>query len=254
MSKKNGQLEIIDLHIKADKKQIVKGISLEINKGEIHAVMGPNGSGKSTLLNAIMGHPRFEITKGSIKLNNRKLNELAVNKRANLGLFMAFQHPTEISGLSLGNFLRLARNENLKISGKDTVKPAKFLELVKNKAKLLKINEKFILREINKGFSGGEKKKAEILQMALLEPKFALIDEIDSGLDIDALKIVAYGIKKINEEQKTGILLVTHYQRILNYITPDFVHIISGGKIVKSGGKHLAKTLEKEGYEKYLTA
>lgn len=244
-------LEIKNLHTNVAGQEILKGINLTIKSGEIHAIMGPNGSGKSTLCNVLMGHPKYEVVDGEALLNGENILELAVNERANLGLFLGFQHPLEIAGVSLGNFLRLSRNANIKAADKKApqINPSEFMKLLKEKSAALKMDEKFIARSVNEGFSGGERKRAEIVQMAVLEPKFALLDEIDSGLDIDALKIVAKGIKETFEKTNSGILIVTHYQRILNYIAPDFVHIISKGKIIKSGGAKLAKELEKTGYE-----
>lgn len=247
-------LKIENLHVKIEEKEILKGLNLEINSGEIHVIMGPNGSGKSTLLNSLMGHPKYEVTKGKASLNNKSLLKLDANKRANLGLFLGFQYPLEISGISFGNFLRLAKNANLKANNKNakTLSPIEFLKIIKEKAKALKMSEDFIGRSINEGFSGGEKKRAEIMQMAILEPKFAMLDEIDSGLDIDSLKAVSSSINTIFKKTSPGLLIITHYQRILNYITPDFVHIMADGKIVKSGKKSLALTLEKEGYKQFL--
>jgi Fe-S cluster assembly ATP-binding protein len=243
-------LNIQDLHAEIDDKKILNGINLTIKSGEIHAIMGPNGSGKSTLVNVLMGHPKYRITKGSIKFNDIEISQLPTNERANLGLFLAFQYPLEIPGVSLGNFLRLAKNINAKAENKDAkqVGPAEFVGEIKKSTDLLKMDMEFIGRAINEGFSGGEKKRAEIVQMSVLEPKIAMLDEIDSGLDIDALKIVAEGIKANHKKTNAGILLITHYQRILDYITPDFVHVISRGKIIKSGDSNLAKLLEKEGY------
>ncbi|MBT4916885.1 Fe-S cluster assembly ATPase SufC [Candidatus Peregrinibacteria bacterium] len=247
-------LEIKNLHAKIGDKEILKGLSLNIKAGEIHTIMGPNGSGKSTLCNVLMGHPKFEVTKGSAKLDGKKLLELDTNERANEGLFLAFQQPLEIPGVTFGNFLRLAKNANLKAKDKDStpIGPVDFMEEMRASTKLLKMDEKFIGRSVNQGFSGGEKKRAEIVQMATLEPKYALLDEIDSGLDIDALKSVAKGIKAIHKKTNPGILIITHYQRILNYIDPDHVHIMVDGKILKSGGPKLAHDLEKNGYEKYI--
>ena len=247
-------LEITDLHAEIDGQEILKGINLTINSGEIHAIMGPNGSGKSTLCKVLMGHPKYEVTKGSAKFNGVEILELDTNERANLGLFLGFQHPLEIPGVSLGNFLRLAKNANIKATDKDadTVSPVEFMGEMRETVDALKMDRKFIGRSVNEGFSGGEKKRAEIVQMAILEPKMALLDEIDSGLDIDALKIVAKGINKNFEKNNHGILIITHYQRILNYITPHHVHVIADGKIVKSGGKELALELEEKGYDQYL--
>ena len=244
-------LKIENLHVEAERKEILKGINLEIKSGEIHAIMGPNGSGKSTLCNAIMGHPRYTITKGKVTLNGKNILKLDTNKRAHLGLFLSFQHPTEIAGVPFNNFLRLAKNANLKANQKELIRPIEFLEKMKETAKSLDMNEKLIERSINEGFSGGEKKKAEIAQMAILEPNIALLDEIDSGLDIDALKTIAKGIKKVHKNTNLGLILITHYQRILDYITPNYVHIIKKGIIVKSGTKALAQELEKKGYKAY---
>ncbi|NIA01964.1 MAG: Fe-S cluster assembly ATPase SufC, partial [Nitrospirae bacterium] len=198
-------LKIENLHVEAERKEILKGINLEIKSGEIHAIMGPNGSGKSTLCNAIMGHPRYTITKGKVTLNGKNILKLDTNKRAHLGLFLSFQHPTEIAGVPFNNFLRLAKNANLKANQKELIRPIEFLEKMKETAKSLDMNEKLIERSINEGFSGGEKKKAEIAQMAILEPNIALLDEIDSGLDIDALKTIAKGIKKIHKNTNLGL-------------------------------------------------
>jgi len=247
-------LNIKNLHAKIGEKHILKGINLKIKSGEIHVLMGPNGSGKTTLSNTLMGHPKYKITKGEILLNKIKINDLDTHKRANLGLFMSFQNPLEIPGITLGNFLRLAQNSNIKANDQnaEAIGPIEFMQTLRATTKKLKIEESFIGRSVNTGFSGGEKKKSEIMQMAILKPKFAILDEIDSGLDIDALKIVAEGIKKVHEENKTGIILITHYQRILNYISPNYVHIISNGKIVKSGNRKLAHELEKKGYESFI--
>lgn len=247
-------LEIKNLHAEVEGKKILKGINLTIKAGEIHAIMGPNGSGKSTLCNVLMGHPKFKITKGKALLNGKNILTLEPHKRAQLGLFLAFQHPLEIQGITMGNFLRNAKNILIRAKNKKAklLSPTDFIPIIKENIKLLQMTDEFINRSINDGFSGGEKKRAEIVQMSILEPKFALLDEIDSGLDIDALKAVAKGIKENYKKFNPGILLITHYQRILNYITPNFVHIISDGKIVKSGEKGLAKKLEKTGYKSYV--
>ncbi len=246
-------LEITNLHANIGELKILNGINLTIRSNEIHAIMGPNGSGKSTLCNVLMGHPKYEVTKGSAKFNGKEILELEPNERAHLGLFLGFQNPLEISGVSMGSFLRLARNLNLKANGETKqISPMEFMPMLKGTANLLKMDEKFITRSVNEGFSGGEKKRAEIVQMAVLQPKIAMLDEIDSGLDIDALKIVAEGIVETFKKNGMGILLITHYQRLLNYITPDFVHIMAKGKIIQSGDKKLAKELEKNGYEKIL--
>lgn len=246
-------LEIKYLHANIGELKILNGINLTIRSGEIHAIMGPNGSGKSTLCNVLMGHPKYEVTKGSAKFNGKEILELEPNERANLGLFLGFQHPLEIAGVGMGTFLRLAKNLNRKASGNPTqISPMEFMPILKETIGLLKMDEKFITRSVNEGFSGGEKKRAEIVQMAVLQPKIAMLDEIDSGLDIDALKIVAEGIIETFKKTGLGILLITHYQRLLNYITPDFVHVMAKGKIIQSGDKKLAQELEKNGYEKIL--
>lgn len=249
-------LEINNLHAKTNDTNtpILKGISLTIKSGEIHAIMGPNGSGKSTLCKILMGHPRYHITRGTITFNGKSIKNLEPNERANLGLFLGFQNPMEIPGVTLGNFLRLSKNANLKANDKNAknITPIQFVKILKEETKSLKIDEKFITRSVNTDFSGGEKKRAEIMQMAILEPKIALLDEIDSGLDIDALKHVAKNINQIYKKTSPGILLITHYQRILNYITPTRVHIMKDGEIIKSGSKRLAEELEKNGYEKYI--
>tara|TARA_Y100000310_G_scaffold341089_1_gene439063 strand:- start:5659 stop:6417 length:759 start_codon:yes stop_codon:yes gene_type:complete len=237
-------LEVKDLHVKIEDKEILKGINLTVEKGEVVALMGPNGSGKSTLAYALMGHPRYEITSGKILLNGEDVTNASPDERAKKGLFLSFQYPQEISGVSVSNFLRTAlnaKNEN-KISVMD------FHKLLQEKMKLLKIDKSFALRYLNEGFSGGEKKRMEILQMAVLQPNVGIMDETDSGLDIDALRTVAKGVNDL-KSQELGILLITHYQRILNYITPDKVHIVVDGKIVKSGGKELALEVEEKGYE-----
>lgn len=232
-------LEIKNLHASAEGKKILKGFSLTIKSGEIHAIMGTNGSGKSTLCNIILNHPRYHITKGSIKFNKKSITNLSTDKIAKLGIFLGFQHPTEIPGVSLATLLRNAKNA----ISKEHIGPSEFLE---------KIPKKFIDRSVNEGFSGGEKKRAEIIQMKILEPRIAILDEIDSGLDIDNLKKTAKDIKQIHEKRNTGILLITHYQRILSYITPDHVHIMHDGKIIKSGKKDLANKLEKHGYDYFI--
>lgn len=248
----NYSLEIKKLHVKAEGKNILKGIDLKINPGEIHAIMGPNGSGKSTLLNALLGHPKYSPTKGSISLSGKNILKLSPDERSLIGLFGTFQHPIEIPGLNFGSFLRTAKNIHLQASKKPHLSPQEFIKTTKKYLKILKLSDQFLSRELNKNFSGGEKKKAEILQMAILEPRIAFLDEIDSGLDIDALKAVAKAITTIAKELKIGIVLITHYQRLLNYVTPDFVHIINDGKIIKSGKKDLAIKIEKEGYNSYI--
>jgi len=239
-------LEVKDLKVKIEDKEILKGISIKVDKGEVVALMGPNGSGKSTLAYALMGHPKYEITAGKIFLDGEDVTEAAPDIRAKKGLFLSFQYPQEISGVSVSNFLRTALNAKRKDDDKISVMD--FHKLLQEKMKLLKIDKSFALRYVNEGFSGGEKKRMEILQMAVLQPKMGILDETDSGLDIDALRIVAKGINSLKGSE-LGVLLITHYQRILNYITPDKVHIVMDGKIVKSGGKELALEVEEKGYE-----
>lgn len=245
-------LEITNLHARVEDREILKGLTLTIKSGEIHAIMGKNGSGKSTLCKVLMGHPAYEITEGSIKFDGEEISELDPNERANLGLFLGFQHPLEIPGVTLGNFLRIAKNANRKVQNEEQISPREFLNEIKEKAQTLQVDQSFINRSVNEGFSGGERKRAEIVQMAVLEPKIALLDEIDSGLDIDALKIVAHGINHSQKAHNSGVLLITHYQRILNYITPNFVHVMHAGKIIQSGGSELAHKLEAEGYEQFI--
>ncbi len=238
-------LEIKDLHVSVEGKEILKGVDLTIKQGEVHAIMGPNGSGKSTLSCTIMGHPRYHVDKGKILFDGQDITELKANERAKLGLFMSFQYPSEIEGVSMGNFLRTslnALNPGNKLSLQD------FQKLLKEKMEMLKMDKKFATRYLNTGFSGGEKKKGEILQLAVLNPKIAVLDETDSGLDIDALKTVAEGINTITKQSEMGVVLITHYQRLLNYIKPDYVHILMDGKVVKSGGAELAEHLEEKGY------
>ena len=241
-------LEVKNLKVKIEDKEIVKGINLTIEKGEIVALMGPNGSGKSTLAYALMGHPRYEITSDKIILKGEDVTNISPDERAKKGLFLSFQYPQEIAGVSVSNFLRTALNAKREASGEKPISVMDFHKLLQEKMKLLKIDKSFALRYLNEGFSGGEKKRMEILQMSVLEPKIGILDEADSGLDVDALKTVANGINKIRGSEM-GILLITHYQRILNYITPDKVHIMMDGKIVKSDDKKLALKVEKKGYE-----
>ena len=237
-------LKIEDLHVSVDGKEILKGLNLTVNKGEVHALMGPNGSGKSTLAYVLMGHPKYQVTSGKVWYKGEDILSLKPNERAKKGLFLAFQYPTAIPGVTVMNFLRAALKS---VRGKEI--PAKdFLKLLKDKMQFLEISDKFTNRYINDGFSGGEKKRHEILQMAILEPEMAILDETDSGLDIDALKTVAKGINKLIGPN-LGILLITHYQRMLNYIKPDFVHVLVDGKIVQSGGDKLALKLEELGYD-----
>ncbi|MGH9766584.1 MAG: Fe-S cluster assembly ATPase SufC [Blastocatellia bacterium] len=241
-------LEIRNLHAVIGGKEILRGLDLSVKAGEIHAVMGPNGSGKSTLAKVLVGHPSYEVTEGEVIYEGRNLLEIEPDERARQGVFMAFQYPIEIAGVSNANFLRLAYNEKAKSEGRDELDPLEFDDLIREKLKVVEMDTSFINRSVNEGFSGGEKKRNEILQMAVLEPKLAVLDETDSGLDIDALRIVAGGINKLANKDN-AIILVTHYQRLLNYIEPDFVHVLYRGQIVKSGGKELAVELEKKGYD-----
>jgi len=240
------QLEIKDLHVSIGDKPIVKGFSLTVNQGEVHAIMGPNGTGKSTLAKAIAGHPDYTITSGQVLLDGKSLLELEPDERARAGIFLAFQYPSEIPGVTIANFLRASLQARL-AEGEELDATAYYKRLY-SKMDLLKIDRKFTSRAVNDGFSGGEKKRCEILQMAMLEPAFALMDETDSGLDIDALRIVAEGVNALRGE-KLGIVMITHYQRLLNYIIPDFVHVMWDGRIVKSGDKSLALELEAKGYD-----
>ncbi|HWL13985.1 MAG TPA: Fe-S cluster assembly ATPase SufC [Opitutus sp.] len=240
------QLEIKDLHIAIGDKPIVKGLNLTIRQGEVHAIMGPNGTGKSTLAKAIAGHPDYVITGGEVLLDGKSILELEPDERARAGIFLAFQYPSEIPGVSIANFLRAAVQARMG-EGEELDATAYYKRLY-SKMDLLKIDRKFTSRAVNEGFSGGEKKRCEILQLAMLEPAFALMDETDSGLDIDALRIVAEGVNALRGE-KLGVLLITHYQRLLNYIVPDFVHVMYDGRIVKSGDKNLALELEAKGYD-----
>jgi Fe-S cluster assembly ATP-binding protein len=258
MSQNTPMFEIENLHVNIDDKEILKGVNLTINKGEIHALMGPNGAGKSTLGYVIAGHPSYEVTEGNIRFNGEDIFEMEADERAQKGIFLAFQYPTVIPGVSMANFLRMAvtnvrnaRAEALAAATGEEIKkinPRDFRRLMKEKMALLKMDDAFATRYLNEGFSGGEKKRAEILQMALLEPTLAVLDETDSGLDIDALRVVSDGVNALMNPEM-GILLITHYQRLLNHIKPHFVHIMMNGKIVQSGGPELAHELEKAGYE-----
>lgn len=241
-------LQIKNLKASIDGENILNGINLEIQAGEIHAIMGPNGSGKSTLSKVIAGHPDYTVLGGEVLFEGKNILELEANERANLGLFLGFQYPVEVPGVNNADFLRLAYNSKQVYEKKEELDPLDFNDLLQAKMKLLDINPVFIERSVNDGFSGGEKKRNEILQMAILEPKLAILDEIDSGLDIDALRIVASSVNKLMDKNK-ALLLITHYQRLLNYIEPTHVHIMYKGKIVKSGGKQLAHELEEEGYD-----
>jgi Fe-S cluster assembly ATP-binding protein len=241
-------LEVKNLHANINGKEILKGINLEIKAGEVHAIMGPNGSGKSTLASIIAGKEEFEVTEGSVVLNGEDLADFAPEKRAHKGVFLSFQYPIEIPGVTVTNFIKTAINEKRKANGLEELPAKEMLHLIREKADLLEIDRKFLSRSLNEGFSGGEKKRNEIFQMAMLEPQLAILDETDSGLDIDALKVVATGVNKLKNE-KNAVLLITHYQRLLDYIIPDFVHVLYNGKIVKSGGKELAYELEEKGYD-----
>ena len=244
------ELVIKNLHVNVEDTEILQGVDLTIKSGEIHAVMGPNGTGKSTLAYALMGHPKYAVTEGEVTLNGQDLLGIDPNERSNLGLFLAFQYPVAVPGVSVANFLRTAINAHRKYQDPEDkgISITDFRKMLKEKMALLKMDESFAGRYLNDGFSGGEKKRVEILQMATLEPKFSILDETDSGLDIDALKIVADGVNAISNEEH-GVLVITHYQRILNYVKPDFVHVMLHGKIVQSGGPELALKLEEDGYE-----
>ncbi len=241
-------LKIKDLHARVDGKEILKGVNLEVKPGEVHAIMGPNGSGKSTLASVIAGKEEFEITKGTILYEGEDLDEVSPEERAHKGIFLSFQYPIEIPGVSVTNFMKTAINESRKARGQEDMPANQMLKLIREKSELLDIDRKFLSRSLNEGFSGGEKKRNEIFQMAMLEPKLAILDETDSGLDIDALRIVANGVNKLKSKDN-AVILITHYQRLLEYIIPDFVHVIHDGKIVKSGTKELALELEEKGYD-----
>ena len=241
-------LKIKDLHVSVEDNEILKGIDLEIKAGEIHAIMGPNGSGKSTLASVLAGREEYEVTQGSIEYMGQDLLEMAPEDRARAGMFLAFQYPVEIPGVNSAYFLRTALNEKREYQGLPPVSAGEFLKLSREKLRLVEMDEIFLKRAVNQGFSGGEKKRNEVLQMAVLEPKLAILDETDSGLDIDALKVVANGVNTLRNKDN-AFIVVTHYQRLLDYIVPDFVHVLYKGKIVKSGDKTLALELEKQGYD-----
>ena len=241
-------LEIADLHARVEDQPILKGLNLNIYAGEIHAIMGRNGSGKSTLSKVIAGHPAYEVTSGSVKFEGQNLLDMEPEERARLGVFLGFQYPVEIPGVSNIEFLRVATNSRRLKRGEEELDTFEFEDLVKERLKVVQMDPTFLNRSVNEGFSGGEKKRNEILQMALLEPTMAILDETDSGLDIDALRIVASGVKQLSKPN-TATLLITHYQRLLNEITPNYVHVMSGGKIVRTGGRELAIELEKDGYD-----
>ena len=241
-------LRIEDLHVSIEGKEILKGVSLEVKKGEIHAIMGPNGSGKSTLSSVIAGNEDYVVTKGNIYFNNENIEDLSPDERAHKGIFMSFQYPVEIPGVSVTNFIKTAINSNLKAKGLEEMPANEMLKKIREKANLLEIDSKFLSRSLNEGFSGGEKKRNEIFQMAMLNPTLAILDETDSGLDIDALRIVASGVNKLKNKDNATVI-ITHYQRLLDHIIPDYVHVLQGGKIAKSGDKNLALQLEEKGYD-----
>ena len=241
-------LKINNLHANIGDKEILKGLSLEINPGEVHAIMGPNGAGKSTLSSVLVGHPSFEVTEGEIEFDGESILDLEPEERAHLGMFLSFQYPVEIPGVSMVNFMRAAVNERRKAQGLEPMNATEFLKLMKEKRALVELDSKLANRSVNEGFSGGEKKRNEIFQMAMLEPKLAILDETDSGLDIDALRIVANGVNALRSPERSAIV-ITHYQRLLDYIKPDFVHVRHNGRIVKSGGPELALELEEKGYD-----
>lgn len=241
-------LEIRDLHVNIDGKEILKGINLSVKTGEVHATMGPNGSGKSTLAQVLAGHEAYHVTQGEVIYQGKNLLEMSPEARAREGIFLAFQYPVAIPGISTAYFLKAAINEIRKSKGLEELDAMEFLEYLKEKTKLVEVDSSFTTRPLNDGFSGGEKKRNEILQMAVLEPKLAVLDETDSGLDIDALKIVAAGVNKLRSPERSSIV-ITHYQRLLNYIVPDYVHVLMGGQIVRSGDKELAFHLEEKGYD-----
>ena len=241
-------LEIKNLHAKAGDKEILKGVSLTIRDGEMHALMGTNGAGKSTLSNVIVGNPAYEVTEGTITFNGEDLLAMTPDERANAGIFMSFQMPVEIPGVSMTNFIKAAVNAKRKSRGEEPIKAADFIKMMKEKRQMVEMDQKLMSRSVNEGFSGGEKKRNEIFQMAMLEPTFCILDETDSGLDVDALRIVATGFNKLRTPETSGII-ITHYQRLLDYIKPDVVHVIIDCRIVKTGGPELAQKIEEEGFE-----
>lgn len=241
-------LKVKNLHASIEDKEILKGINLDIKPGEVHAIMGPNGSGKSTLSSVIAGREEYEMTEGEMMFEGEDLNELDPEERAHKGVFLSFQYPVEIPGVSVTNFIKTAINAQRKAHGQPDMPANDMLKMIREKSEMLEIDRKFLSRSLNQGFSGGEKKRNEIFQMAMLEPKLSILDETDSGLDIDALKIVANGVNKLRSKDN-AVLLITHYQRLLDYIVPDYVHVLVDGKIVKSGGKELAYELEERGYD-----
>jgi len=241
-------LKIKDLHAGLEGKDILQGINLEVKAGEVHAIMGPNGSGKSTLASVVAGKDQYEVNRGYITFENEDISELDPEERAHKGIFLSFQYPVEIPGVSVTNFIKTAINETRKSKGQEDMPASEMLKMIKEKADMLEIDRKFLSRSLNEGFSGGEKKRNEIFQMAMMEPKLAILDETDSGLDIDALKVVANGVNKLKSKDN-AVVVITHYQRLLDYIVPDFVHVLMNGKIVKSGTKELAYKLEERGYD-----
>ena len=241
-------LKIENLHVNVENKAIIKGLNLEVNAGEVHAIMGPNGSGKSTLSAVIAGNEDYDVVKGKILYNDENIEDLSAEERAHKGIFMSFQYPVEIPGITVTNFIKTAINSNLKARGKKEMPANEMLKNIREKANLLEIDSKFLSSSLNQGFSGGEKKRNEIFQMAMLEPTLAILDETDSGLDIDALRIVASGVNKLKNKDN-AIIVITHYQRLLDHIIPDYVHVLQDGKIAKSGDKNLALQLEEKGYD-----
>ena len=248
MEKQNSMLEIKNLHAEIDGKEILKGINLTVNPGEVHAIMGPNGSGKSTLSAVLTGHPAYKVTAGEVTFNGKNLLELSAENRSHEGLFLSFQYPVEIPGVSMVNFMRAALNAKRKYLNLDPLSATDFLKLMREKRAIVELDNKLANRSVNEGFSGGEKKRNEIFQMAMLEPTFAILDETDSGLDVDALRIVADGFNKLKTAE-TSAMVITHYQRLLDYIKPDTVHVLLGGRIVKTGGPELAKEIETRGFD-----
>lgn len=241
-------LDIKNLHATVDGKEILRGLDLSVNEGEIHAIMGPNGAGKSTLASVLVGHPNFEVTEGTVRFEGKDLLEMTPEERAGEGLFLSFQYPVEIPGVSMVNFMRAAVNQTRQYRGLDPISASDFLKLMKEKRELVELDSTLASRSVNEGFSGGEKKRNEIFQLAMLDPKLAILDETDSGLDIDALRIVANGVNKLHRSDNATVV-ITHYQRLLDYIKPDFVHVLYKGRIVKSAGPELAQELEKKGYD-----
>ena len=248
LSIKENMLKIKNLHASVDGKEILRGIDFEVKAGEVHAIMGPNGSGKSTLASVIAGHNKFEVSADELSFEGENLLDMSIEERARKGLFLGFQYPVEIPGVTMANFMKIAVNEQRKSRGEELLTAAEFLKMMREKAKVVELDAKMTSRAVNEGFSGGEKKKNEIFQMAMLDPKLAILDETDSGLDIDALRIVATGVTKLHTPQNATVV-ITHYQRLLDYIVPDFVHVLYKGKIIYSGDKSLALKLEKEGYD-----